>query len=405
MNGQQRYKAPDRRIADPDACSTAVAVADPVPTAGPYRHNWNPEFSSEPPTDTEPAERRIVSVLASSMRMRTTQWLYEGRMPAGAISLLAGREGIGKSTIGFDIAAQLTRGELPGRYLGKPQNVGIVASEDDWECVILPRLVAARADLTRVHRVEVQVDNKLDTISAPNDLQMLRDWCAEHEIRLLIIDPIMSVIQGSLDTHKDREVRQALDPLSRFAAQTRVGILGLIHVNKSSTTDPLNSVMASRAFTAVARSVLYCVLDPEAEGEDRYLFGHPKCNVGPKQPTISYTIMQVTLEIDPAEVEDGDDAEVVTSRVKWGEQDDRSIRDALEGPPKERAKGEVNTAILAWITDQARVVARAEIAAAFPDIKGPTVDQNLSRMVRGGQLVRPFAGHYQAISASKARAA
>ncbi len=374
-----------------------------TPTAGPYQHDWSRELKGEPPPDPEQATlgRRVVATLASTMRMRPTKWLYDGRMPAGAITLLAGREGIGKSTIAFDIAAQLTRGELPGRYYGKPQNVGVVASEDAWESVILPRLVAARADLSRVHRLEVQTaDDTMETISAPNDLQRLRDVCAVLDIRLLIVDPIMSVISGTLDTHKDREVRQALDPLSRFAADSGVGILGLIHVNKSSTTDPLNSIMASRAFTAVARSVLYCILDPECEQEDNYLFGHPKCNVGPKQPTIGYRIIGIDLEVEPdpddPDHEDGNEPLTVvkTSRVVWGVEDGRSIRDALEGPPVERAKGEVNTAVLAWVAGQDRLVTRTEIAAQFPALKTASLDSTLSRMVKGGQLERPYAGHY-----------
>ncbi len=350
---------------------------------------------------TEEAVRRIVTTLASSMEMRATKWLYDGRIPTSSITLLAGREGIGKSTIGFDIAARLTLGQLEGRYWGRPQNVGVVASEDAWESVILPRLKAAKADLSRVHRIEVATtENTVETVSAPNDLQRLRVVCAESKIRLLIVDPIMSVISGTLDTHKDREVRQALDPLSRFAAESGVAILGLIHVNKSSTTDPLNSVMASRAFTAVARSVLYCILDPESEQEDRYLFGHPKCNVGPKQPTLKYHIVGVKFEIatdtsDP-DYEEGDPliSEVLTSAIVWDGEDDRSIRDALEGPPPERTKGETNVGIVAWIAAEGRVVWRADIVEAFPQVKATTLDSTLSRMVKNGQLVRPVAGCY-----------
>ena len=332
---------------------------------------------------------------ASQMKMKPTRWLYEGRIPAGAITLLAGREGIGKSTIGFDLAAQLTRGELPGRYEDIPQSVGIIAAEDSWECVILPRLVAARADLDRVERIEaVTEDNMLDTVSAPADLERLRALCGDKQIKLLLVDPIMSVISGAIDTHKDREVRKSLDPMSRFASSTGVGILGLIHVNKASTSDPLNSVMASRAFTAVARSVLYCITDPEDEKEEQYLFGHPKCNVGPKQPTISYRIIGCKIELDPAEVEDGDDPVLVTSRIAWGDVDDRSIRDAMAGPPAERPKGETNTAILQWIAEQGRTVARTELAEQFPEIKRTTLDSNLSRMVKNGQLTRLGHGHY-----------
>lgn len=372
-----------------------------TPTAGEYDSDLWPDGLPDGPPGYQPTNsangRHLVTVAASSMKMKPTKWLYDGRIPAGAITLLAGREGIGKSTIGFDIVAQLTRGELPGRYLGTPRSVGIVASEDSWEAVILPRLVAAHADLDRVHRVEaVNPEGEYETVSAPADLQRLRLLCAEHDIALLVVDPIMSVISGTLDTHKDREVRQALDPLSRFASETGVGVLGLIHVNKSSTTDPLNSVMASRAFTAVARSVLYCVLDPESEGEDQYLFGHPKCNVGPKQATVGYRIIEVRLELDTADVEDGDEAVVVTSRVVWGDVDDRSIRDALEGPPKERAKGDLRTRIRAFIAAASTLVTTGSVVDEFPEASRTNIDKTLSVMVKAGELERPISGHYRA---------
>jgi len=45
---------------------------------------------------------------------------------------LAGREGIGKSSIAIAIAAQITRGQLPGVYFGEPRAVIIAATEDSW---------------------------------------------------------------------------------------------------------------------------------------------------------------------------------------------------------------------------------------------------------------------------------
>lgn len=341
----------------------------------------------------EQPKRHIVLAAANGMKMRAPKWLYDRRIPTDAISLLAGREGIGKSTIAFDIAARVTRGELPGRYRGTPRSVGVIASEDSWESVILPRLIAAKADLTRVFRIEACTEtNAIETVSAPADLVDLARVVSEHDIALLILDPVMSVIHGSLDTHKDREVRQALDPLSRFCSAHDVAVLGLIHVNKSGTADPLNSIMASRAFTAVARSVLYCIVDPECEKEDRYLFGHPKSNLGPKQPTIAYRIIQVTLELE--DVEDPRDAVVVTSRVAWDGEDQRSIREAMEGAPKERATGELSHRLLDWLRQRATGVSAGEIASAFPDVKRNTLDQNLARMVKRGELARPAHGLY-----------
>jgi hypothetical protein len=46
------------------------------------------------------------------------------------------------------IAAQATLGFLPGELRGKPTNVEFVAYEDDRAAVIVPRLLAAGADLS-----------------------------------------------------------------------------------------------------------------------------------------------------------------------------------------------------------------------------------------------------------------
>jgi hypothetical protein len=218
----------------------------------------------------------------------------------------------------------------------------------------------------------------------PADLTRLGEVCAERDVALIILDPLMSVISGSLDTHKDREVRQALDPLSSFAAKRNIAVLGLIHVNKTATTDPLTSIMASRAFAAVARSVLYCLLDPEAEGEDQYLFGHAKSNLGPRQDTIKYGLIEAKVA-----------ESITTSRVDWRGVDTRSIRDAMEtARAVARPVGELAVELEAWIREQGRTVETSEAYAQFKDHKPNTVRQNLKRMVGRGTIYSPTEGHY-----------
>jgi AAA domain-containing protein/DnaB helicase-like protein len=334
---------------------------------------------------------RVRFTALSMIGVRTTRWTWDRRAPAGAITLLAGREGIGKSTAMSWLTARLTRGELPGQHRGAPRGVAIVATEDAYAEVITPRMIAAGADLTRVWRVDVA--DELASISVPADLPGLAHLCAAHDIALVGIDPLMSVIHASLDTHKDREVRQALDPLARFAQNADVAVVGLIHTNKSPTTDPLNSLMGSRAFSASARSVLYAVVDPTAEREDRYLLGHPKSNNGPKQATLTYHLIEAKVEaVDP----DGQPVTATTSRLIFDGEDERSIRDVLEAghTPRERPTSEEGQAILDWIEDQGRMVATAEIIAAFPDLRSIRVRQFLTRFVDRGKLDRPFHGHY-----------
>lgn len=348
--------------------------------------------------------RRIVLRSAADMKPRRIKWLdgddRGGRIPVGGITLLAGREGIGKSTISYDVIAQVTKGTMRGEFLGKPKGVVIYATEDEWEPVIVPRLIAAGADRSRVHRAEAYTaEGEKDSIDFPLDLKRLAAQCLNHDVALVVLDPIMSVINGKLDTHKDREVRQALDPLTSFAAAAGIGVLGLIHVNKSGGNDPLNSVMGSRAFSAVARSVLFCI-KVESDEEDSpptYLYTHEKCNLGPKQHSKQYSIKEVQLDLE--DPEDGTFT-VLTSKVEWGFYDKRSAREVLDGNDGGRVRdGSVKAKILKALRGREMVPLRELAATLERSGTSPGVTKvTLTRMVKAGEILNPARGFYQPYS-------
>ncbi|MGD0862505.1 MAG: AAA family ATPase [Candidatus Limnocylindrales bacterium] len=292
-----------------------------------------------------PAGRRSLRTTpAARIKTRPIKWLWDERLGLGTFDLLGGREGIGKSTWAFDLAAKISRGTLPGIYFGKPKGVIICASEDPWEQVIVPRLIAAGADLSRVYRVDVvTADNIPGVLNLPADIPALGELIAEHDAALVILDPLLSRLDAALDTHKDAEVRRALEPLVALADRTNSVVLGLIHVNKGMSTDPLSMLMASRAFPAVARAVLFMLKDPDDDG--RLLLGEPKNNLGRVDlPTLSLTIEGVRVgELD------GD--VIWATRIRWGADIDRGIRDlvqsASEGPEDRTATGEA----AGWMTD------------------------------------------------------
>ena len=151
--------------------------------------------------------------------------------------------------------------------------------------------MAADADLALVYRIDVTTSTGFETgLSLPTDLAALEENIANVDAVLVLLDPMMSRLDGHLDTHKDAEVRRALEPLTRIADRTGTSILGLIHCNKSTSTDPLTMLMASRAFAAVARAVLFCMVDPEDESSR--IIGQPKNNLGRTDlPTLSFQIV------------------------------------------------------------------------------------------------------------------
>jgi hypothetical protein len=298
-------------------------------------------------TVAEPAVAGIRSLRltrASDIEIRPVRWLWSGRIALGTLALLGGREGIGKSTVGYSLAADITRGRLPGAYDRQARAVIVAAAEDSWEHTIVPRLMAAGADLELVYRVDITTAEGVHgDVSLPRDLTALRDAVDHLKAALILLDPLMSRLDAKLDTHKDADVRVALEPLVQLADATGAAILGLIHVNKSMSTDPLTTLMASRAFAAVARGVLFAMIDPD--DETTRLLGQPKNNLGRTDlPTL-------TFRIDSAHVADTDEGPVFTGRINWLGETSRSIREVLESASEtadsRSAVGEAG----AWLQD------------------------------------------------------
>jgi hypothetical protein len=212
--------------------------------------------------------RHLVLTPASQIEPEPVVWAWEdgghGRMPAGSLGLAAGREGTGKSSFTIWLAAQVTRGLLPGAFYGRARAVIYVAVEDSWKYTIVPRLTAAGADLSLVYRAEVQaVEGEAVLLSLPADNKLLEQAIGDLGAALVGIDPLMSAISDTLDTHVNRQVRQALDPLAGIADRTGAAILGVAHFGKATNTDASSLITGSGAFKDVARFILTFATDPQ----------------------------------------------------------------------------------------------------------------------------------------------
>ena len=273
---------------------------------------------------------RIVTLTAASaIPVRPVRWLWENRLALGTLALLGGREGVGKTICAYTLSADITRGTLPGDYLGTPRAVIVAATEDSWGHTIVPRLMAAGADLDLVYRVDVtNIEGTDTTLSLPYDLAALEQVVRKVRAGLIILDPLISRLDATLDSHKDAEVRLALEPLVKLAEAADALFLGLIHVNKSASSDPLTLLMGSRAFAAVARAVLFVLVDPDDESVR--LLGQPKNNLGRTGlPTLLFRIVG-TKVADTAE------GPVWTGKLEWLGESDRSIREAVEASTGDR---------------------------------------------------------------------
>jgi hypothetical protein len=335
-----------------DMWDAGTAVFDPAEIPGTIRSGVE-KGMAEPyvlagTEDAAPAALRSLRLRkASEFTMRATDWAWGGRIALRALALIAGREGEGKSTLAYWLLSAITRGELAGDLSGEPRNVVVAATEDSWEATIVPRLVAAGADLDRIFRIEVEeVDGSEGVLLLPRDVQEARRVLLEVEAAVLLFDPLMSRVDGKLDTHKDQEVRQALEPLTALADEVRCAVVGLIHLSKASTTDPLTAIMASRAFVAVARSVLLVTRDPDDDSRERRLVGLAKNNLGREDlPTLGFTIAEKVVGRDP------DSRKVIKAGgVAWGEDSARTIREVFaDGDPGGDVRSTLEDAV-SWLS-------------------------------------------------------
>lgn len=285
----------------------------------------------------EPASG-VQLICAASIAPKPISWLWPGWLAAGKLHILAGAPGTGKSTLAFALAASLSNGSRwPDGTPAEPGQVAIWSGEDDPEDTIVPRLMACGADLASVQIVCGMAGEDPRPFDPALDMAALRLALSGRNIRLLIVDPVVSAVAG--DSHKNTEVRRALQPLVDLAAATGCAVLGISHFTKSSAgKDPLDRVTGSLAFGALARVVLAAAKLPEDEHGGARLLARAKSNIGPDTGGVLYTLEQIELPDNPG---------VANTRVLWGAAVEGTARDLLA--KAEHHDGEEKTA-----TDEAR---------------------------------------------------
>ncbi|RSN71341.1 AAA family ATPase [Actinomadura sp. WAC 06369] len=328
------------------------------------------EFAADVARARHPNARtggRIRLTPASQIEPRPVVWAWEddghGRIPAGSLVSAAGREGTGKSSFGIWLASEITRGSLPGTLYGQPRQVVYVAVEDSWSHTLVPRLIAAGADLDRVYRAEAVVDeDETSTLSLPHDLAELETVITKHGVGLIVLDPLMSTIGGTIDTHRERDVRKALDPLARLADRTGAVVLGIAHFNKGSGTDASSLITGSGAFKNVPRAIFGFAADPD---DGTRVMTQTKNSLGIGDlPSLEYRIVSAKVETADGTAEVG--------RFVFDGHSERSVAQILgdRTDPDERSERDEAAAWLSdYITSQGEVAAndvmKAGMAAGF----------------------------------------
>lgn len=258
-----------------------------------------PIMASRAERSAEPIPLRPVPVARvvrlSDVVAERVDWLWPGRIPLGKLTILDGDPGIGKSTITTDLAARVSAGRpMPGETIARPPaGVLLLSAEDGLADTIRPRLDAAGADVSRIVALTAVLHDGAERLpTLPGDLGRIEATIRAHDAVLVVVDVLMAFLDGSVNAHRDQDVRGALAPLAAMAERTGAAIIVLRHLNKSSGGPAVYRGGGSIGIVGAARSALVVGCDPSDEG--RMVLAVTKANLAQLAPSLAYRIVDAS---------------------------------------------------------------------------------------------------------------
>lgn len=302
-------------------------------------------ISDNTKADTQPGRRHVRLRRFSDLEERRPTWVWEygggGRIQLGTLSIFGGPPGTGKSTAARWFAAGATLGTLTGCWFNEPVNVAYIATEEDLDAMVKPSLRAAGSDVDRLFYPEVMVDESELIIASQADEIELTNELLDNDIRLLIVDPIMSTLGSGVDIHRNNEVRAAIQPFVNIAQKMNGLVVGIAHYRKSGAASGVAALTGSSAFGEVARSV-FGFMKGGQEPDDPRVMSQSKNSAGAEDLALQYQ-----LELTPVLFPDGVAASM--TRFKILGPSDVTVEDLMaEGGVQNRTK--VDEAA-AWLED------------------------------------------------------
>lgn len=234
------------------------------------------------------SERELRSLIGSSSRYGETreelfgppvqreplpmEWLWYPYIPRYGMTLIAGDPGAGKSLLTALLLATVTSGKPWPLSDEKPtgMRVLVLAAEDNWQRVVLNRLVKAGVDLDNLHhmyRFRALTNDRLELLA-----EHMEEWRPD----LVVVDTLPAYMGGGRDMHRQNEVGEFMALLTEMAEATGCAIVGLAHLNKTSTDNPLYRILGSIGFAASIRSALF--FGPDPDDPSRVALAHGKAN-------------------------------------------------------------------------------------------------------------------------------
>lgn len=201
------------------------------------------------------------------------EWLWDGWIPKGMLSLLGGQPGAGKSFVGLDLARRIIAGdEFPDGSPVTDPGANIIYADAE----MVPQLINARAeawemDCRQLYLMENQNGQMID-LALPAWQDQLIEMVYALKPALVVIDSLSSV--NTKGENNIEDIRGILNFLSGLAVGYKCGLLLIHHLRKRGALDrdsalSIDDFRGSSHIVAMARSVLGLSLVQVGPDEDK----------------------------------------------------------------------------------------------------------------------------------------
>ncbi|GLV27613.1 hypothetical protein TomTYG75_01400 [Sphingobium sp. TomTYG75] len=268
-----------RKQARPIAKAYAGTVTKPPIEGDEFAAAWKDAWAELMEEERESYFDELINV-----QNKKAEFLLFPYLPQGALTIMDGDPGMGKSLVTAQLGAMVTKGSefANGQRSGKGR-VLYLSPEDEPDRILRPRLEAHGADVSKIRFMNAPF--LMDDFG----IEVFRRELIAHPAALAIIDPLSAFIPSSVDIYRANESRGFMRPLAMLARDLNMSILVVRHMRKASAESAIQAGQGSMDFIASVRSGLVVMGHP-ADPETR-VFAQSKANYSRKGPSITFEVV------------------------------------------------------------------------------------------------------------------
>lgn len=253
-------------------------------------------IACRPPLDKQEVERIATSIGSyasddeetfmslADVEATNVEFIVHPYVVQGALTVIDGHMGQGKSTFTAALAAAITTGKAPA-FLTPIKGGGVLflSAEDDAARVLRPRLEANGADIEKI-----RFQNKPFTLN-DEGLMRLKEEIDANKPLVVFIDPVIAYMDVGTDNNNANDVTRLMGGLDYIARENDIAIVLVRHLRKARAETAMHQGIGSIALSARVRSGLILGIHPH--NSDLRAIVHAKSNYAKEGPAIVFEMV------------------------------------------------------------------------------------------------------------------